>query len=186
VLAGYTYSHTSVDATSLANPNAAFINADGESGGRVHNLKVSGSYMLPYSILFGANYRISSGQPITRTFAVPTCSASVTTGCVNQNLTINAEPRGAVELPALGTMDLRAGRSFQANSGSLIELTMDVYNVTNANTTYEVRRGTGRTSVNYAADTTQPTTQIATFLSPTGILGPRIIRFNITYWFGSR
>jgi len=186
VLAGYTYSHTTVDATSLANPNAAYINADGESGGRRHNLKVSGSYMFPYKILFGANYRISSGQPLTRTFAVPTCTTTITTNCVNQNLTINAEPRGAVELAALGTMDLRAGRSFQTNGGNLLELTMDVYNVTNANTTYQVRNGTGRTSVQYAADTTQPTTQIATFLSPTGILGPRIIRFNITYWFGSR
>jgi hypothetical protein len=59
-----------------------------------------------------------------------------------------------------------------------------VYNVTNANTIYNVRTGTGETNVRYANDPTQPVTRIATFLSPTGALGPRIIRFNVTYWFG--
>jgi hypothetical protein len=186
VLAGYTYSHTTVERTSLSNPNNALVNADGESGGRRHNFKVSGSYEFPYQIVFGANYRIASGLPITRTVTLVTCSATVTTDCVNQNLTVNAEPRGSVELPALGTIDLRAGRMFtMANRGQL-ELTMDVYNLTNANTPYQVRAGTGLTTVRYAADPTSPTSQIQTFMSPTQILGPRIIRLNVTYWFGAR
>ena len=33
-------------------------------------------------------------------------------------------------------------------------------------------------------DPTAPITSIQTFLSPTGVLGPRIIRFNVTYQFG--
>jgi hypothetical protein len=61
---------------------------------------------------------------------------------------------------------------------------MDVYNVTNANTVFDVRTGTGLTNVRYANNPSEPITQIATFLSPTGALGPRIIRFNVTYWFG--
>ncbi len=39
MLAGYTYSHTKVEMTSLATPNNAFVNASGESGGRRHNFK---------------------------------------------------------------------------------------------------------------------------------------------------
>jgi hypothetical protein len=48
-----------------------------------------------------------------------------------------------------------------------------------------VRSGTGLTNVNYADTPGQPR-QIQTFLSPNAILGPRIVRFNVTYWFGSR
>ena len=186
MLAGYTYSHTTVERTSLSNPNNAFVNAEGESGGRRHNFKVSGSYEFPYQIVFGANYRISSGLPVTRTLQLVTCSATVTVDCVNQNLTVNAEPRGSVELPALGTIDLRAGRMFRMESRGQLELSMDVYNLTNANTPYDVRTGSTLTTVRYEGAATGATTQIPTFLSPTAILGPRIIRLNVTYWFGAR
>ena len=130
----------------------------------------------------GANYRISSGLPITRSVAITTCSATITTNCVNQNLTVNAEPRGSVRLPALSTLDLRAGRIFNARTTTL-ELSMDVYNVANSNTPYSVRTGTGLSSVRYAGDPNATPTNIQMFMSPTAVLGPRIIRFNITYTF---
>lgn len=185
-LAGYTYSHEYQELPSLANPNAAYVNASGTSGGRRHNFKAIGSYMFPYRITFGVNFRISSGLPITRGYTIPTCSATVLVDCVLQSggTGVNAEPRGEVELPSLATLDMRAGRIFNLQ-GQRIELSMDVYNVTNANTTYSVRTGTGTTNVRYANDATQPQTAIPTFMSPTGVLGPRIIRFNITYWFGT-
>ena len=63
---------------------------------------------------------------------------------------------------------------------------MDVYNLSNANTIYDVRTGSGLTNIRVAGDPATPTTQIPTFLSPTGVLGPRIIRFNVTYQFGQR
>jgi hypothetical protein len=174
-LAGYTYGRERVDLVSLANPNAAFVNSSGLSGGRRHNLKMTGSYLLPYRVTVGANFNISSGLPITRNVTIQ--------GLTQGNVNVNAEPRGSVELPGLTRLDVRAGRLFDV-SGQRFELSMDVYNVTNANTIYNVRTGTGETNVRYANDPTQPVTRIATFLSPTGALGPRIIRFNVTYWFG--
>ena len=63
---------------------------------------------------------------------------------------------------------------------------MDVYNLTNANTIYDVRTGSGVTNIRVNGDPTAPVTQIQTFLSPTGVLGPRIIRFNVTYQFGGQ
>jgi hypothetical protein len=182
VLGGYTYSHTKVDLTSLSNPNNVFVNAKGEAGGRRHQLKINGSYTLPYQIVTGVEYRVQSGLPITRTFSVQNCSATVTTNCANQVGNVNAEPRGSELLPVLGSLDVRAGRFFSTGKHR-VEATMDVYNLFNANTTYDVRTGTGRTNVRYANDPTRPTTGIQTYLSPTGVLGPRIIRFNITYWF---
>lgn len=186
-LAGYTWSHETQELVSLNNPNNAYVNASGTSGGRRHNFKAIGSYVFPYRITFGANFRIASGLPITRTYNIPACSTTVTTDCLSQGgnngTTVNAEPRGSVELPALATLDLRAGRIFNL-SGQRFEVSMDVYNVANANTTYSVRTGTGLTNVRYANDPNQPIQQIPTYLSPNGVLGPRIIRFNVTYWFG--
>jgi hypothetical protein len=184
LLAGYTYSRETVERTSLANPNAGLVNADGLSGGRRHNFKASGSAMLPYRIVFGMNALWASGLPITRTVSIGGCTATVTTGCLRQgNVTVNAEPRGSVELPARYQIDLRLGRLFDLN-GQRFEVGVDAYNLTNANTVYGVRTGTGLTNVRYAGDPAQPVTQIATFNSPTAALGPRIIRFNVTYWFG--
>ncbi len=185
VLGGYTYSRQTVERTSLANPNAAQVNADGISGGRRHNFKLSGSATLPYRIVFGANLVMSSGQPITRTVSIAGCTTAITTGCLRQgSQTVNAEPRGSVELPARHQTDLRLGRLFNVG-GRKFELAVDAYNLTNTNTVYNVRTGTGRTNIRYANDPANPVTQIATFNSPTGALGPRIIRFNVTYWFGA-
>jgi hypothetical protein len=184
ILAGYTYSRETQDVVSLESPNATRVNAEGISGGRRHNFKATGSAELPWRVLFGANLLMMSGQPITRTVSIGGCTATITTGCLRQGSdTVNAEPRGSVELPGRYQIDLRFGRYFNV-SGQRFELGMDVYNVTNANTVYSVRTGTGRTNIRYANDPSEPVTQIATFLSPTGALGPRIIRFNITYWFG--
>ena len=74
LLAGYTYSRETVEQTSLANPNAALVNADGLCGGRRHNFKVSGSATLPYRLTFGANLVLSSGLPITRSVNIPGCT----------------------------------------------------------------------------------------------------------------
>jgi hypothetical protein len=184
LLAGYTYSNQKVQFTGLETPNEARVNSGGQSGGRRHNFKASGSAMLPYRIVFGANFMAASGLPITRRFNVPECTAAVTTGCLPQDdEDVNAEPRGSVELPGRYQVDLRFGRMFNVG-GQKFELGMDVYNLTNTNTIFGVRTGTGLTNIRYANDPEQPITQIPTFMSPTGALGPRIIRFNVTYWFG--
>jgi hypothetical protein len=185
LLAGYTYSQTKVDLTSLSNPNNAYVNASGVSGGRRHNLKASGSYLLPYKVLLAANFRLASGLPITRTWAILACSGTVTTNCTRVATTVNAEPRGSVELGKLPTLDLRAGRYFDFRRDR-IELSMDVYNLTNANTVFNVRTGTGQSAIRVNGDSSQPTTQIQTFLSPTQFLAPRVIRFNVTYSFNTR
>lgn len=187
LLGGYTYAHTEVDLTSLANPNNAFVNASGQANtDRRHLFKLTGSAQLPYQIVFGANLKMQSGLPITRTYAVQTCTAAITTNCLNQNnVTLNVEPRGSVTLSALKTFDMRIGRVFTVGTHQ-VELDMDVFNVANANTVYDVATGSTLRTVRYANDPTQPPTVIPNFLSANNILGPRIIRFNLVYKFGGR
>lgn len=107
--------------------------------------------------------------------------------CVRQaTITVNAEPRGSVLLPWLHTLDLRGGRRFRFAGGQEIDLSLDLYNVTNANTTFAVRTTTSLTSIRPAGDLSAPVQQIASFLSPTNVLAPRVARFNITYRFGAQ
>jgi hypothetical protein len=139
-------------------------------------------------VLVAANFRLQSGLPITRTWQVPSCTATITTNCLRQALAnpgVNAEPRGSVELPKLPTLDLRTGKFFDFRRDR-IELSMDIYNATNANTVYGVRTGTGQSAIRVNGDLSRPTTQITTFLSPTAFLAPRVIRFNVTYSFNRR
>jgi len=185
LLAGYTYSNTKVDLTSLSNPNNAFVNAAGVSGGRRHNFKASGSYLLPYKVLAAANFRLQSGLPITRQWTIPACTTAQPTNCTRVSTTVNAEPRGSVELGTLPTVDLRLGRYFDFRRDR-VELSMDIYNLTNANTVYGVRTGTGTTGIRANGDPSAPITQITTFLSPTQFLAPRVLRFNVTYNFNRR
>jgi len=183
LLAGYTFSTTKVDATSISSPNNAYVNAAGEAGGRRHNFKASGSYDLPYGVVFGFGFRLNSGLPVTRTWAIPSCSATVLTQCVRQaSITVNAEPRGSELLPWIHTLDLRGGKRFPIGNDEL-ELTFDLYNATNANTTFAVRTTTSLSAIRPAGDPNAPTQNIASFLSPTNVLAPRVGRFNISYRF---
>ena len=66
------------------------------------------------------------------------------------------------------------------SAASELELSVDVYNLTNANTVFAVRTTTGLTSdPRRPAIRRAPTQQIASFLSPTNVLAPRVARFNI-------
>lgn len=179
LLGGYTWSRTEVDRTSVTNPNNAFVNASGRPGiDRTHNFKVTGSYLLPWDIQFGANFRLLSGEPVTRTVPLSGLNQAGT-----GTVTVNAEPRGSVLLSWLPTLDLRIGKIFRFGT-HMFEVDVDTYNLTNENTVYGVRNGTGLTPVREAGNPAAPRTNIPTFLSPTQVLGPRIVRFNITYRFG--
>ncbi|MBI4478357.1 MAG: TonB-dependent receptor, partial [Acidobacteria bacterium] len=106
LLGGYTWSRTEVDMTSVENPNDAFVNASGRAGiDRTHNIKITGSYLLPWEVLFGANFRLLSGAPVTRTVPITGLNQQPT-----GNVTVNAEPRGSVLLPWLPTLDVRLGK----------------------------------------------------------------------------
>jgi hypothetical protein len=173
LLAGYTWSKVEVDLTSVLNPNAALVNAAGRSGGREHQFKMTGSYELPYGVMVGGNFRLESGAFVTRTVQIA--------GLNQGNITVNAEPRGSFTLDRLPTLDLRIGKTFRVGANAF-EVDMDAFNVTNENTVFDVRTGSNLQTVRVGG--TGESRVIPQFLSPTGILGPRILRFNVTYRFG--
>lgn len=168
-----------IAATALAQvqTGSILVRAIDEQGGMVPGATVAiSSAILPQEIV-----------GTTRTWAIQSGSATVVANCVRQaSITVNAEPRGSVLLPWLHTLDLRGGRRFKFGGGQEFDLSLDVYNVTNANTTFDVRRTTSLTNIRPAGDLAAPVQQISSFLSPTNVLAPRVARVNVTYRFGGR
>jgi hypothetical protein len=183
-LVGYDYGHTRQDLISLGNPNNVNVNAGGISGGRRHIFNGSASYVLPwYGILLGTEFRVQSGLPITRTWTPPVCSVTVLTNCLNQSQSLNVETRGSVELPWLSSVDLKVGKVLHVGRQTF-DLSVDAYNMTNANTVYAVGTSSTIRQVRFAGDPNSPQVNVANFLSPQNALGPRIVRFNLQWSFG--
>ena len=176
MLAGYTYARTRQKDLSVGTSPNAFLNTEGVTyNDRPHALKVTGSYVLPYDIYLGGNLRIQSGPPINRTISAPLSFGGSTT--------VNIEPQGAHRLDPLRTIDLRLGKTFAMAANRTFEVNMDIFNVTNSNTAWELRSLTGRLSVRQAGDPAGALNNVQQFLSPSQILAPRIIRFGVSYKF---
>jgi hypothetical protein len=173
MLIGYTVSKADVQTDSVANPNA-MINARGPVFfDRTHVFKLTGSYILPYDVLVSGNFRTQTGVPVTRQVRFTLNQGSVT---------VNAEPRGEERLDNLTTVDLRASKILKFN-GQEVEAMIDLYNLANANTVWEVRTLTGRLNVRRGGDPNGELINQQQYLSPTQILAPRIVRFGLSWRF---
>jgi len=64
-----------------------------------------------------------------------------------------------------------------------LELDLDISNLTNTNTTWEMRALTGRLNVRQDGDPNGQINNIQQFLSPSQILGPRIARLGFAFRF---
>jgi outer membrane receptor protein involved in Fe transport len=144
--------------TLFDSPNS-LINADGRSfWDRPVIFKLSGTYQAPYDIILAGFFRAQSGQPFPRTLFIDPP--------LNQgNVTIYAEPIGSRRLPSVYTVDLRVEKRIPISHGAL-GLSLDVFNIFNANTLLEADNLSG-----------------PTYLRPRTILAPRVARLGIRYDF---
>jgi hypothetical protein len=167
-------------AENFANPNQ-LINAEGpnENVGagrldRTNTFKVSGSYNLPGDFEISSNFRVQTGPPVTRT-----ASFALNQGTV----TVNAEPLNSYRLEKQVTLDARLAKVFSLGGGRQVEASVDGYNLFNANTTWSVRTLTGRINLRQGGVASGALLNQQQFLSPTGIIGPRIVRLGLGFRF---
>ena len=157
------------------------INADGvittaANADRPHQFKLTGSYLLPYQdILLSANFRSQSGPPVTRQISQRLS--------IGGNQTINLEPLGNTRLDRLNTIDLRVSKNFRMGTTKELAANLDLSNLTNANTVWEVRTLTPSITVRQNGDPNGTLNRIPQFLSPTQVLGPRIVRLGVSFKF---
>lgn len=178
LLAGYTYSQSRIKGISVATSPNAFLNTEGPTDqfDRPHQLKLSGNYVLPYDINLAANFRLQSGPPITRQISAPLSFGG-------GSETINVEPLGTHRLDAQRVVDLRLAKVFKLPNERALEIDMDVFNLTNANTSWERRSLTGRLNIREGGDPNGQVLNIQQFMSPSQILAPRIIRVGASFRF---
>jgi hypothetical protein len=159
--------------------SASFINPtgqefqDGASTIPEWNVKLNGSYTLPYEINFSANYNGIQGASRTVTIngpgAVPGgLSATGASTTINQN-TLEFQDRGSTRFGAVQLLDLGVQKGFRwGGSSRQIKLMFDAFNVFNANT---VTTYSGNNS------------SLATFTQPTVIIAPRVFRLGTRITF---
>jgi len=175
LLTGYTYGKSTqknVNA-SLATPNQT-VNADGATYfDRPHTFKVTGSYLLPFDVQVSGNFLVQSGTAWSYTNFVP---FRIVTTTLNQgSVNVFANAPGDERTPTRETLDLRGAKIFRFGNRS-VEAAVDVYNLFNSNTAFDINPFTGET-------TTGSGRAIPSFGVPTGILGPRIVRFGAKFSF---
>lgn len=142
-------------------PNA-HINSEGRFPyERRHQIKLQGSYRLPWGILISTYYRGLAGRTYTRLIRSGDSGLSLNQG----NVTILAEERGSRQYPWLHQWDLRLEKQFKIKDRVRLGLIADCFNVLNLNTATSYETYSGRPGY--------------TFQEVDGILDPRIMRFGI-------
>ena len=121
---------------------------------------VSGSYQLPYDIMFSGKYTARAGDPLNRTVTFTGLTAS------QASETVRLVARGTDRTEDVTRfIDLRFARRFRIGLAS-IEPALDLFNLLNANHVLLQNEQIG-----------------TTWGRPTRILTPRIIRFGVTARF---
>jgi hypothetical protein len=116
--------------------------------------KLTGTYDMKWGIRLAPSFRHQSGQPFGRTFL-----ATMNYGSQR----VLAEPIDAQRQDNINVTDLRVEKSL-ALGARRVGLVLDVYNITNANTEQNINWSSG-----------------STYLAPSTIIGPRIVRFGARF-----
>jgi hypothetical protein len=87
-------------------------------------------------------------------------------GTTIPSITLNVDPLGTLRLPNINVIDIRADKSFVLPNRQRMTLRVNMFNALNAN-----------------AVTSRTVLSGASYLRPTGILGPRIFEFVASYDF---
>jgi hypothetical protein len=179
MLAGYTLSKNQQTGYSADISPNLLINNNGNITGaanadRPNQFKLTGMYILPWhDIIFSGNYTAQQGPPVTRAI-----SRSLAFGA---SQTILLEPLGSTRLDPLYKLDVRVGKLLRLGESKSLELTLDLDNLTNSNTVWQVRTLTPATA--FTDPTTGTRATLQQFGSPVQILGPRtaVLRFAFKF-----
>jgi len=122
-----------------------------------YSMRVSGSYQLPWGLMFASSFLSQSGEPYFREVQIRDAS--------NTNIAIRVESQaGRYEWTKI--WDNRLSKRFKTFGNQSIEGTIDLFNSLNTNTIYEQTNRNG-----------------STYLAPTDIIAPRVFRLGVKYRF---
>jgi hypothetical protein len=133
--------------------------------------KASGSYVFNRGVLVSVSYNAMKGEPYGRLFTVTDrhlrlADPNRTTPLVQGNMTIIAEKVGTYYLPMINLINLRAQKEFVLKDAHRLQLMLNVFNLTGANTVTDVIETTG-----------------PSFRRPSTTISGTVIRFGARYTF---
>jgi hypothetical protein len=122
-----------------------------------HSLRVSGSYQLPWGMMYASSFMAQSADYFFREVQIR--------DALNTNIAIRVESQaGRYEWTKI--WDNRISKRFKTFGNQSIEGTVDLFNSLNTNTI-----------------TSQTNRNGATYLQPTEVITPRIFRLGVRYRF---
>jgi hypothetical protein len=124
--------HSESQGDVFGSPNN-LVNVDGRlTLDRPHQLKLQGTYELPYGVFVSATYSGLSGTPWAR--QVRFVRADTPQMIVESQIVVRAEPLGAQRLDFVHDTSLRAEKRFDLGGKRTLGLIVDVFNMLNAST----------------------------------------------------
>jgi hypothetical protein len=151
-------------------PNAMFWNSNNtQTTG--WTFKASGSYVFNRGVLVSLSYNAMKGEPYGRLFTVTEqylrlADPNRTTPLVQGNMTILAEKIGTYYLPAINMVNLRAQKEFVIKGTQRLQLMLNIFNLTGAETVTDVVETTNRA-----------------FRQPSTNISGTVLRFGARYMF---
>jgi hypothetical protein len=128
--------------------------------------RLSGSYMLPWEINLSGTLVSNTGYPFISTYTLSRATAATAgVNLTRASQVVLLSNRGDERLDTVSLIDLRLSRAFRFGTRR-ISPQFDIYNVTNQYTPQGVTVGVG-----------------STYLRPTSILAPRIMRVGVAFNF---
>jgi hypothetical protein len=147
----------------LNDPNNALNFPEGIEGtDSAYAFRLSGSYLAPYDINVSGSFILNDGYPYQSAYAV---TRTVFPTLTRSSQTVRLSKRGDERLPDVAMIDLRVSRSFRFNERRITPM-LELFNLTNADTVVGYNANVG-----------------TSYLRPTEILSPRLLRFGITVDF---
>jgi hypothetical protein len=124
-----TYSPTEGESGMFDNPNV-MINSYGPLWfDRPLQIKIMGTYILPYDFIFSAYVVHQSGSPWGRTIARVYFPLDIAARARSTYVAVNAETPGEQRNRTYTNMDLRLEKSFSVGPGAKVNFYVDVFNV---------------------------------------------------------
>ncbi|HEY1909365.1 MAG TPA: TonB-dependent receptor [Vicinamibacterales bacterium] len=153
--------------TDLNDPNNIAYTSGIVGNDSTYAFRLSGSYKAPYEIIVAGTLISNSGFPYVSTYSVTRAiAATAGVALTRSTQSVFLSDRGDERFPTVTSLDLRISRAFHFSGGRRIEPEIDFFNLTNA-----------------APITTLNTAVSPTYLYPSVILSPRIIRVGFAVNF---
>jgi hypothetical protein len=142
----------------ISNPNELYNTTDGRFNFSTWTFKLNGTVDAVWGIHVTPALRVQSGQPFGRVINAGNANG------LNYTQRILAEPLGARKQDDIVILDLRAEKRFRAVKSTTVAAFIDLYNIGNSD---------GASNITWLSG--------SSFLLPSTIIGPRIMRFGVKY-----